>query len=115
MPLLLIPALLVVFAVVTLSQLAAHRKLTREVDENGRVQVDDLHDETGIGTDGAVRSVQSGTVWLRSADLDQLWTPTTLERLARTYWYRFGRLSGNTLRVVYGPDSRSVALFGLIP
>jgi hypothetical protein len=85
------------------------------VDESGRVAVDDLRNDTGIGENGAVRSVQSGTVWLPSHTLTELWTPTNLERLARTYWQRFGKLSWNTLHVVYGPDSRSVALFGLIP
>jgi hypothetical protein len=62
---------------------------------------------------GAVRSVQSAEVTLPADRIDALWTPASLERLARTYWRFLTRATLGVIRVHYSDDERSVCL--LIP
>ena len=38
------------------------------------------------------------------SDLEPIWTPTYLERLARTYWRYLSRVTLGLIRVVYTPD-----------
>jgi hypothetical protein len=59
---------------------------------------------------GAMRSVQSADVTLRQGELDKLWTPGHLERLARTYWRFITRVTLGLVRVVYSESERSVVL-----
>lgn len=92
---------------------ARQQRKAAQADPN--IQVESLTDETLIDDHGAVRSVQSGDVWLPTELLGQVWTPEYLERLARTYWFQLGRMSFRTLRVMYTPNGRAMALFGLIP
>lgn len=87
----------------------------RKAEADPRIRVESLTDDTSIDADGAVRSVQAGDVWLPVADLDGIWTAENLERLARTYWHHLSRASGYTLRVMYTPTGRAMALFGLVP
>jgi hypothetical protein len=65
---------------------------------------------TVIARDGAVRSVQSAELTMAPADLERLWTPSSLENLARTYWRFLTRVTLGLIRVVYGEHERSVAL-----
>lgn len=65
---------------------------------------------TSVAHDGAVRSVQSAELTLDAEDLQQLWTPANLENLARTYWRFLSRVTLNLIKVVYGPETRSVTL-----
>jgi hypothetical protein len=58
--------------------------------------------------DGSVTSRQVADVTLPRAELDRLWTPEYLERLARTYWSFLSRFSLGLIRVLYGEDSREV-------
>jgi hypothetical protein len=58
--------------------------------------------------DGAVASRQTADVSLPRAELERLWTPESLERLARTYWRFLERVSLGLLRVLYTPHSREV-------
>jgi hypothetical protein len=60
--------------------------------------------------DGGTQSRQIAAVTLPRAELDRLWTPANLERLARSYWAYLSRISLGLLRVVYGEDSRQVVL-----
>ncbi|HEX5146157.1 MAG TPA: hypothetical protein VFV85_03975 [Conexibacter sp.] len=69
-----------------------------------------LDDDTTIGAEGAVRSVQSGELTLPVAALAQLWTPVGLERLARTYWRFLTRVTLGLIRVDYGATQRTVVL-----
>lgn len=91
------------------------RRRRRQVESDPRISVEALTDETGVDDQGAVRSVQRGEVWVPVDRLDELWTPLNLERLARTYWFHLGRISFRTIRVMYTPHGRAMALFGLIP
>ncbi|MEA2245822.1 MAG: hypothetical protein QOH46_351 [Solirubrobacteraceae bacterium] len=62
---------------------------------------------------GAVRSVQSAEVTLPADRLDGLWTPASLERLARTYWRFLSRATLGVIKVFYTEQERSVCL--LVP
>jgi hypothetical protein len=55
-------------------------------------------------------SKQVAEVTLPRAELDRIWTPEYLERLARTYWLFLTRVSLGLLRVRYTPDAREVVL-----
>jgi hypothetical protein len=59
---------------------------------------------------GAVRSIQAADVEMPEAELDPLWTPATLERLARTYWWYLSRVTLGLVRVHYREDERAVVL-----
>lgn len=70
-------------------------------------------EHTTTDADGAVRSVQSADVDLPDAQLDAIWTPMHLERLARTYWRFLTRITLGVIRVHYRDDGRDICLFGL--
>jgi hypothetical protein len=64
---------------------------------------------------GAVRSVQAADLTLPADQLEELWRPESLERLARTYWRFLSRVTLGMIRVRYREDGRDVTLLGLIP
>jgi hypothetical protein len=53
---------------------------------------------------------QVADLTLPRSELDRIWSPEYLERLARTYWLFLTRVSLGLLRVVYSPFSREVVL-----
>ena len=57
-----------------------------------------------------MRSVQAANLTLRQGELERLWTPGHLERLARTYWRFLTRVTLGLIRVVYDESERSVVL-----
>lgn len=57
-----------------------------------------------------MRSVQEADLTLTREQLSQMWKPEMLERLARAYWRFLEKRSLRLLRVIYGPDFRTVAL-----
>jgi len=59
---------------------------------------------------GAVRSLQAAEMTLPEAELERLWTPAHLERLARTYWRFLTRVTLGLVRVLYSESERSVVL-----
>jgi hypothetical protein len=59
---------------------------------------------------GSVTSRQVADVTLPRAELDRIWSPAYLERLARTYWRFLTRVSLGLLRVLYLPDAREVVV-----
>jgi hypothetical protein len=65
---------------------------------------------TGCAPDGSIGSRQVAEVTLPRSELDRIWTPEYLERLARTYWHFLTRISLGLLRVLYTPSSREVVL-----
>jgi len=71
-----------------------------------------LPESESYAQDGATRSKQVARVTLPRTELDRIWSPEHLERLARSYWHFLERISLGALRVLYGPDSREVVLFG---
>jgi len=64
-----------------------------------------LDDETG-----AVRSLQSAVLTLPVEELDLIWTPPYLERLARTYWRFLSRATLGLIHVDYSERERSIVL-----
>jgi hypothetical protein len=86
----------------------AARRYQRAEQAPGRI--DKLDDDTTMGTEGAVRSVQTGELTLPAGALAQLWSPLQLERLARTYWRFLTRCTLGLIRVDYGSDKRTVVL-----
>jgi hypothetical protein len=58
--------------------------------------------------EGGIGSRQVAEVTLPRSELERIWSPEYLERLARTYWSFLSRFSLGLLRVLYGEDSREV-------
>jgi hypothetical protein len=73
-------------------------------------EVTDVLDETRMRDDGSVLSVQSATVEMSAGALEQLWEPTYIERLARTYWRYLTKFTLGLVRVKYRKDGRDVVL-----
>jgi hypothetical protein len=71
-------------------------------------RISGLRDETRIDDNGAVRSIQGADVILPAAELEKLWSPTNLERLARTYWRFLTRVTLGFIRVKYTDRERFV-------
>jgi hypothetical protein len=61
-----------------------------------------------VARDGAVYSGQSAELTLAREDLERLWSPANLEKLARTYWRFLSRVTLGLIRVVYGEHDRRV-------
>ncbi len=85
------------------------RLIERERRARARVQIvaveqPDSAPEEGIG------SKQVAEVTLPRSELERIWSPEYLERLARTYWSFLMRVSLGLLRVLYTPHSREVVL-----
>jgi hypothetical protein len=89
------------------------RRMRREIERRrravARVAILDLP-QSGHAPDGSVSSKQTAAVTLPRAELDRLWTPEYLERLARTYWRFLTRASLGILRVLYSPDAREIVV-----
>src|SRR5947209_7464246 len=64
---------------------------------------------TVVAGDGAVRSVQSAELTMRTADAERLLCPRSLENLARTYWRFLSRVTLGLIRVYYGNHERRVS------
>jgi hypothetical protein len=83
------------------------RLLERHRRARARVRI--VHaPQTGYSEDGAVGSRQAAEVTLPRSELEKMWSPEYLERLARTYWSFLSRFSFGLIRVLYGEDSREV-------
>jgi hypothetical protein len=85
----------------------ARREVARRQRARARVHIVRVP-KSGYSEDGGVGSRQVAEVTLPRAELERLWTPENLERLARTYWLFLSRFSLGLIRVLYGEDSREV-------
>jgi hypothetical protein len=84
-------------------------RLLLEHHRRARARVRIVHvPQSGYSEDGAVGSRQVAEVTLPRAELEKIWSPEYLERLARTYWSFLSRFSLGLIRVLYGEDSRDV-------
>ena len=72
--------------------------------------ISELDDHTVMDSSGSVRSIQAANVTMPEGELDALWTPMYLERLARTYWKFLSRVSLGLIRVEYTDTERRVVL-----
>ncbi|WP_320670418.1 hypothetical protein [Patulibacter defluvii] len=102
---------LVLLAVVAVASAVLGRRLrTREAVQ--QVRVGRLVDHTGRDAEsGSVYSIQTATLTTPTENLDRIWTPMHLERLARSYWHYMQRFSLGLVRVHYDDRGRYVCLF----
>ena len=71
----------------------------------------ELHEsESSREPDGGFSSWQVAELSVRRKEIEPLWGPEHLERLARTYWVYLNRTSLGLLRVVYGPGTRKIVV-----
>jgi hypothetical protein len=89
---------------------ASAMKLHKRVPERPVVhaEIADPEHHTVMDRGGAVRSIQAANVDVPQAELDALWDPMHLERLARTYWSYLSRVTLGLIRVTYTESERSV-------
>jgi hypothetical protein len=73
-------------------------------------RISEPDDHTVMDSGGAVRSIQAANVTMPEDDLEAIWTPLYLERLARTYWKFLSRVSLGLIRVEYTATERRVVL-----
>ena len=70
----------------------------------------DPEEHTVMDERGAVRSIQAADLSMPARELDAIWSPMHLERLARTYWKYLSRVTLGLIRVAYTPTERLVVL-----
>jgi hypothetical protein len=75
-----------------------------------RSVIRDPAEHTVMDEHGAVRSTQAAELSMPESDLEPIWTPMYMERLARTYWRYLSRVTLGLIRVVYTPTERMVVL-----
>jgi len=85
------------------------RLLARRRDAQAQVNIVKVP-ESEDSEDGAVTTKQTAEVTLPREELDRIWSPEYLERLARTYWRFLSRVSLGILRVLYTEDAREIAV-----
>jgi hypothetical protein len=85
------------------------RLLERHRRARARVRILEVP-KSGYEEDGAIGSKQAAELTLPRAELERIWSPEHLERLARTYWLFLTRASLGILRVLYGESSREVVV-----
>jgi hypothetical protein len=74
-------------------------------------RISELEDRTSEEeASGAMRSIQAANVTLPGVELRKLWTPSSLERLARTYWRYLTHVTLGLVRVRYSESERTVVL-----
>jgi hypothetical protein len=77
-----------------------------------RATIVDPERHTTIDARGAVRSIQAADLTLPAEEVERIWTPQHLERLARTYWRFLSRATLGLVRVRYTDTARHVVLVG---
>jgi hypothetical protein len=104
------------FAAMVATAILAAPALTRKLRRAGRTSGGKavIADPPGATTEddltGAVRSVQAADIFLPREQLEELWSPMHLERLARTYWRFLSRVTLGLIRVCYTARERFVVL-----
>jgi hypothetical protein len=110
------PGVRVLAALAALAAVVAlARRLWGRATSLASARIRDPEEHTVMDSDGKVRSVQAADVTLPARELERLWVPVSLERLARTYWRFLTRVTLGLIQVRYRPDGRDVTLLGLIP
>lgn len=90
---------------------AGARGLLNRTRRIARTVIRDPDEHTTVDPEtGAVTSIQGADLTLPEAALEELWTPTNLERLARTYWRFLTRATLGLVRVKYTERERYVVL-----
>lgn len=87
------------------------RRLLPRTERLARVQIIEAP-ESRDEPDGSVTSRQVAMITLPREELERVWSPEYLERLARTYWRYLSRISLGLLKVLYTETSRQIVLIG---
>ncbi|HEY4280884.1 MAG TPA: hypothetical protein VGM91_21895 [Conexibacter sp.] len=98
------------FAVLAAAFAAVRRRAQRRWPARARVVSGEDH--TTVDARGAVRSTQAADLTMTKQELEHLWTPAQLERLAATYWRFLSRVTLHLIRVDYSETQRTVVLLG---
>ncbi|HMU26453.1 MAG TPA: hypothetical protein PKA56_10795 [Solirubrobacterales bacterium] len=69
----------------------------------------------GLARTGGVTCEQEAVITVDRETFEQIWTPSTLELLARSYWDYIRRFTLGAIRVQYRVDSQTVTLLGRVP
>ncbi len=85
------------------------RLIERERRARARVQIVPVEQPVSAPEEG-IGSKHVAEVTLPRSELERIWSPEYLERLARTYWRFLTRVSLGLLRVLYTPHSREVVV-----
>ena len=85
-------------------------KLLDRARERADAVIRDPPRHTSFDEHGAVRSTQAADLTMATEELDVIWSPMHLERLARTYWKYLSRATFGLIRVAYSPTERYVVL-----
>ena len=85
------------------------RLIERERRTRARVHIVPVAQPQSAAEEG-IGSKQVAEVTLPRSELERIWSPEYLERLARTYWRFLTRVSLGLLRVLYTEDSREVVV-----
>jgi hypothetical protein len=101
-------AVFALFALLTAAAVAVRRRARRSWPARARIV--SAEDNTTVDERGAVRSTQAADLTLPEAELEKLWTPRALERLARTYWRFLFRVTLGFVRIDYSETQRTVVL-----
>ncbi len=86
------------------------RLIRRHRQARARVTIVREEQQSPESPDGSVTTKQVADVTLPRAELERIWSPAYLERLARTYWRFLTRVSLGLLRVLYSDDAREIVL-----
>ncbi|MBI5106189.1 MAG: hypothetical protein HZB46_14610 [Solirubrobacterales bacterium] len=101
---------LAALALVALAVVLGVRRLLAGSRTIEGVEIRTPTDDTRIDADGVVRSIQSADMVLPEDLFEELWTPSTLERLARTYWSFLSACTLGLVRVYYTETERYACL-----
>jgi hypothetical protein len=85
------------------------RLIERERRARARVHIVPVAQPQSAAEEG-IGSKQVAEVTLPRSELERIWSPEYLERLARTYWHFLTRVSLGLLRVLYTEHSREVVV-----
>jgi hypothetical protein len=85
------------------------RLIERERRARARVHIVPVEQPHSAASEG-IGSKQVAEVTLPRSELERIWSPEYLERLARTYWRFLTRVSLGLLRVLYTEHSREVVV-----
>ncbi|MDO8213024.1 hypothetical protein [Conexibacter sp. CPCC 206217] len=102
-------AVFALFALLAAAVVAVRRRVARR-SWPARARIVSAEDNTTVDAHGAVRSTQAADLTLPDAELEKLWSPPQLERLARTYWRFLSRATLGVVRVDYSETQRTVVL-----
>jgi hypothetical protein len=98
--------IIALFAAIAAALVAARRRARRRWPARARLV--SAEDHTTLDARGAVRSTQAADLTMARAELERLWTPAQLERLAATYWRFLSRVTLRLIRVDYSETQRTV-------